>query len=88
MLFIEYDVNTTGQIELVALIEAIEETGDDPEGVAWHEWRQSHEDEGLGCAKVSAQDRIRLEAAVDSEELFLIVEEIILDDRRTKEEVR
>ena len=32
MLFIEYDVNPEGEIELVALINAIEEDGEDPDG--------------------------------------------------------
>ncbi len=35
MLFIEYDVNTKGEIEVVASINAVEEEGKDPEGEAW-----------------------------------------------------
>ena len=41
MLFIEYDVSTEGEIELVALINAIEEDGQDPDGEAWWVWRSS-----------------------------------------------
>ena len=39
MLFIEYDVHPSGQIELVALINAVEEDGLDPDGAAWLTWR-------------------------------------------------
>ena len=35
MLFIEYDVNPDGTIEVVALINAIEENGEDADGGAW-----------------------------------------------------
>ena len=34
MLFIEYDVNQDGEIEIVALINVVEEDGQDPEGEA------------------------------------------------------
>jgi hypothetical protein len=40
MLFVEYDVSEDGQIELVALINALEEDGADPYGEAWLEWRR------------------------------------------------
>ena len=52
MLFIEYDVNLEGEIELVALINAIEEDGKDPDGEAWLVGRAEHEDGGMGCAGV------------------------------------
>ena len=45
MLFIEYDVNGQGEIELVALVNATEEDGQDPDGEAWMAWRRTHEDE-------------------------------------------
>ena len=35
MLFIEYDVGAEGAIEVVALINAQEENGEDPSGEAW-----------------------------------------------------
>jgi hypothetical protein len=52
LLFIEYDVNTDGEIQLVALINAVEEDDADPEGEAWLAWRSTHEDEGLGCVAI------------------------------------
>ena len=52
MLFIEYDVTSDGMVELVALIDAVEEDGADPDGQAWIEWRRTHEDAGMGCAAV------------------------------------
>ena len=39
MLFIEYDVTAQGEIELVALINATEEDGADPDGADWMAWR-------------------------------------------------
>ena len=41
LLFIEYDVHPSGEIELVALINAVEEDGQDPDGAAWLTWRSS-----------------------------------------------
>ena len=35
VLFIEYDVTPSGEIELVALINAVEENGEDTDGSAW-----------------------------------------------------
>ena len=35
MLFIEYDVTPHGAIEVVSLINAVEENGDDAEGTDW-----------------------------------------------------
>jgi hypothetical protein len=65
MLFIEYDVTEDGQIELVALINAIEEDGDDPDGEAWLTWRRSHEDGGHGSAPVLPEDLALMEATED-----------------------
>jgi hypothetical protein len=87
LLFIEYDVNSDGQIELVALINAIEEDDDDPDGEAWLDWRATHEDEGMGCVGVSRADLAAMESTEDSEELRAIIEGIIVNDRATKEEV-
>lgn len=87
MLFIEYDVHPTGQIEIVALINAIEEDDQDPEGEAWLSWRRTHEDEGLGCAPVPPADLALLEATDDPDQLHAIVERIILADRAGKETV-
>ena len=52
MLCIEYDVSPQGEIELVALVNAVEEDGEDPDGRAWLAWRATHEDGGMGCAPV------------------------------------
>lgn len=87
MLFIEYDVHEDGEIELVALINAVEEDGQDPDGEAWISWRKAHEDAGMGCAAVPPEELARLEATEDPEELRAIVERIILDDRAGKEQV-
>jgi hypothetical protein len=84
---IEYDVNTDGEIELVALINAIEEDGADPNGEAWMVWRATHEDEGMGCVAVSRADLAAMESTESSEELRAIVEGIILTDRASKEQV-
>ena len=87
MLFIEYDVNTAGEIELVALVNAVEEDGQDPEGMAWLAWRATHEDGGLGCAAVSPADLEAMESTSNAEDLRAIVERVVLADRATKEEV-
>lgn len=88
MLAIEYDVTPEGHIELVALINAVEEDGDDPGGDAWLAWRRSHEDQGMGCAPVPAEDLKAMEDTSDPEELRAIVERVVLTDRSGKEQVR
>ncbi len=88
MLFIEYDVTQSGEIELVALINAVEEEGQDPDGSAWSAWRGSEfEDGGMGCVAVSPHDLVLMESTDDVAQLRGIVERIILADRATKEEV-
>jgi hypothetical protein len=87
VLFIEYDVHEDGGIELVALVNAVEEDGEDPEGEAWLSWRRTHEDEGMGCAAVSPEELARMEATEDRDELRALVEQIILADRAGKEKV-
>lgn len=87
MLFIEYDVNPKGEIELVALINAIEEDGQDPDGEAWMAWRMEQEDGGMGCVGVPPDELKVMEETEDPEQLRSIVERIILADRATKEEV-
>ena len=58
LLFIEYDVTAEGVIELVALINATEQSGDDADGAAWMAWRvATFDDDGLGCVAVPA-DRL------------------------------
>ncbi len=89
MLCIEYDVDGDGQIELVALINAIDSDGQDPDGEAWLSWRRSEfDDDGLGCAAVAPDDLERMDAAAGPDELRSVVETIILADRARKEEVR
>jgi hypothetical protein len=87
VLFIEYDVGDDGIIEVVGLINAIEENDEDPLGEAWMAWRESFDDNGMGCAAVSPKDLSLMESADDPEALATIVERIILADRATKEEV-
>lgn len=87
MLFIEYDVSGDGEIEVVALMNAVEENDEDPEGEAWLTWRRTHDDEGFGCAPVPSEDLAKMEATTDPEALRSIVERVILADRRTKEVV-
>jgi len=88
MVFIEYDVNPRGEIELVALVNAVEEEGQDPDGVAWLAWRTSEfEDDGMGCAAIPHDDLALMERTEDPEQLRAIVERIVLADRAAKEEV-
>jgi hypothetical protein len=86
MLVIEYDVAPDGVIELVALVNAVEEQGLDPDGSDWMSWRTAEfEDDGLGCVAVHPSDLALLEQTDDPGELRAIVERIILADRTTKE---
>ena len=56
VLFIEYDVTSTGEIELVALINAVEATGADADGSDWLAWRTAEFDDGaMGCVGVAAR---------------------------------
>jgi hypothetical protein len=86
LLFIEYDVRPDGEIELVALINAVEDEAQDPDGEAWMEWRRdSFDDQALGCVAVHPDELALLDAAENPETLGMIVERIILADRATKE---
>lgn len=87
LLFIEYDVNRDGEIELIALVNAVEENDQDPHGEAWLAWRATHDDGGMGSVGVSPANLKAMEATDDPQELLAIVERIILDDRAKKEEV-
>jgi hypothetical protein len=87
VLFIEYDVGDDGMIEVVGLINAIEENDEDPLGEDWMSWRQSFDDNGLGCVAVSLEDLTLMESTDDPEQIRAIVERVILADRATKEEV-
>lgn len=88
MLFIEYDVHRSGDIELIALINAVEEDGLDPDGAAWLAWRSGEfDDNGLGCVAVPHGDLELMVGTDDAGELRAIVERIILADRATKEDV-
>jgi len=51
VLVIGYDVQPDDVVEPVALINAVEENGADPDGEAWLAWRRTHEDAGMGCAR-------------------------------------
>lgn len=86
MLFIEYDVTASGEIELVALINAVEEDGQDPDGTEWMAWRSAtFEDDGLGCVAVHPAELESMEQTEDPEQLRAMVERIILSDRSAKE---
>jgi hypothetical protein len=85
LLFIEYDVTAGGEIELVALVNAVEEDGLDPDGAAWMAWRSTaFEDDGLGTVGVRPAELELMEQTEDPEQLRAIVERIILSDRATK----
>ena len=87
VLFIEYDVTEQGEIEVVGLINAVEEHGEDADGSDWMAWRVTEfEDDGLGCVGVPAAQLALMEEADDVDALRNIVERIILDDRATKEQ--
>jgi hypothetical protein len=86
VLFIEYDVRGDGEIELVGLINATEEDGEDLDGQAWLAWRSEHEDGGMGCVGVTPEDLKVMEETENPDELLRIVERIILADRAVKEE--
>lgn len=88
MLFIEYDVHEDGLTELIALVNAVDEDGSDPDGEAWMAWRRTHDDAGLGCAAVSAADLAAMEGTEDPDELRAIVEAVVLADRAGKEQPR
>jgi hypothetical protein len=86
MLFIEYDVQPDGEIELVALVNAIDEDGHDPDGSSWLQWRVAEfDDDGLGCVGVAPADLTVMENTDDPDEIRAIVERIILEDRSAKE---
>jgi hypothetical protein len=86
MLFIEYDVHPDGEIELVALVNAIDEDGHDPDGSSWRQWRVAEfDDDGLGYVSVSPVDLTLMERTDDPDQLRDIVERIILADRAAKE---
>lgn len=86
MLFIEYDVHPDGEIELVALVNAVDEDRYDPDGSSWLQWRSAEfDDDGLGCVGVSPTDLALMEETEDPDQLRTIVERIILADRSAKE---
>jgi hypothetical protein len=86
MLFIEYDVHPDGEIELVALVNAVDEDGLDPDGSSWMQWRVADfDDDALGCVGVDPVDLALMERTEDPHRLREIVERIILADRSIKE---
>lgn len=87
MLFIEYDVDTAGHIEIVALVNAIDEDDNDPDGSSWLEWRTAEfDDDGLGCVGIAPSDLALMEQTNDPVQLREIVERVILADRSVKEQ--
>jgi hypothetical protein len=87
VLFIEYDVGDDGMIEVVGLINAIEENDEDPLGEDWMSWRQSFDDNGMGCVAVAPENLTLMESTDDPVQIRSIVERVVLADRATKEEV-
>jgi hypothetical protein len=88
VLFIEYDVTPEGEIQLVALINAVEENGEDDDGAAWMAWRvDEFDDDGMGCVAVSPEELSLMESTEDPDALRAVVERIVLADRAVKEEV-
>ena len=86
MLFIEYDVGPEGEIELVALVNAVDEDGHDDDGSAWMAWRRAEfDDEGWGCAAVPPETLAQMEGTDDPDALRDLVEQLVLADRVTKE---
>jgi hypothetical protein len=85
VLAIEYDVTEQGEIQLIALINATEENGEDADGAEWLAWRRSMEDGGMGCAPVPVDDLKLMETTENPEQLCAIVERIVLADRGSKE---
>jgi hypothetical protein len=87
VLFIEYDVTPTGEIELVALINAVEVDGGDVDGSDWMAWRSAEfQDDGMGCVGVPPAVLTLMEETRDPNGLRAIVEGIILADRAGKEQ--
>jgi streptomycin 6-kinase len=87
VLFIEYDVMQDGEIELVALINAVEKNDDDADGSAWMAWRAAEfDDNGVGCVGVREDQLALMEATEDADQLRAVVEHIILADHANKEE--
>ena len=86
MLFIEYDVHPDGEVELIALVNAIDEDGTDPDGSVWLEWRVNEfDDNGIGCVGVPPAELALMEQTDDPDRLRAIVERVILADRAEKE---
>ncbi len=70
----------------MALVNAVEEDGLDPDGTAWMEWRSAEfDDDGLGCVGVDPADLALMEETDDPDTLRSIVERVILADRARKE---
>lgn len=87
LLFIEYDVTPSGDIALVALINAVEEDRADEDGSDWMAWRAAEfDDDGLGCVGVPPDQLTVMEQTRDPDLLRAIVERIILADRAIKEQ--
>ncbi len=85
MLFIEYDVDEEGLIEVVAVVDAYEEDDLDPGATEWIAWRNSFEDGGHGFVAVPQDLEEAIEADHDPGELLDRIEKLIVTDRIAKE---
>ena len=87
MLCIEYDVASDGKVELVALVNAVDEDGNDADGSAWMAWRRgAFDDDGWGCAAVPSAALAQMESLDDTAALRDLVEQLVLADRAAKQE--
>ena len=84
MLFIEYDVDDAGLIEVVAVIDAFDEDGLDPDASEWIDWRNSFEDAGHGCVAVPVEIEEAIDAPESPSEVLDRIEMLILADRISK----
>lgn len=91
MLAIEYDVDEEGVIHIVALVNAEEESDEDPDGEAWLAWRRSHEDGGRGCVGVAGDALRTLEVLLEEgreREFVAEIERIVTEDHNKKVQLR
>ncbi|MGC8481934.1 MAG: hypothetical protein ACP5PJ_10330, partial [Acidimicrobiales bacterium] len=78
-------------IHIVALVNAEEESGEDPDGEAWLAWRRGHEDGGRGCVGVAGNALRALELLLEEEherEFVSEIERIVMEDHNGKAQLQ